>query len=465
MHLRKLSAGALDRGLSDDKLHNAGFSGFVQNEMEAGWTAAHICQLDVARLQASTCHLGTPSQSREVLAVTTTMWTIASVAVLLRFLSIYHGRSTHKEDIIVAVAVCLTWGLGIIYGLWKMVPCQASFNYVKKSSPKFSLGKPLTSGKVYAGEIFYVVILCLAKSSLIFFYLRVFPGRTFRNVSYAVLGFTIVSSLIITFLTAFSCRPVALFWNKDIKHGTCLDVTALGYANSGFAVAQDFLILALPLSMLPNLQIKLGRKLGVAFMVLLGSFGWVASIVRLRALSVFGQSSDPTWDYVPLVSWTAVELAVSVVCGCIPAIRALLVRYFPHMPLLASEQSSSSAGRRNHGEAKQDTAQKRAGAQWPSSAAYAEIDGNFYANSEATRLYVSPISADALTVADVDLLYRTPQDLEARLPDPQRPQFAGRIASNKLSDLALTEDVRLESIRHINSHAGGRGSRSKRPFG
>ncbi|KAM0809787.1 putative Extracellular membrane protein CFEM domain-containing protein [Seiridium cardinale] len=459
MHLRKLSAGALDRGLSDDKLHNAGFSGFVQNEMEAGWTAAHICQLDVARLQASTCHLGTPSQSREVLAVTTTMWTIASVAVLLRFLSIYHGRSTHKEDIIVAVAVLVATA---------PVACLIQMSHLGFGNHIWTLEDGALSSilqLLYAGEIFYVVILCLAKSSLIFFYLRVFPGRTFRNVSYAVLGFTIVSSLIITFLTAFSCRPVALFWNKDIKHGTCLNVTALGYANSGFAVAQDFLILALPLSMLPNLQIKLGRKLGVAFMVLLGSFGWVASIVRLRALSVFGQSSDPTWDYVPLVSWTAVELAVSVVCGCIPAIRALLVRYFPHMPLLASEQSSSSAGRRNHGEAKQDTAQKRAGAQWPSSAAYAEIDGNFYANSEATRLYVSPISADALTVADVDLLYRTPQDLEARLPDPQRPQFAGRIASNKLSDLALTEDVRLESIRHINSHAGGRGSRSKRAFG
>ncbi|KAK9413938.1 putative Extracellular membrane protein CFEM domain-containing protein [Seiridium unicorne] len=380
MHLRKLSAGAFDCGLSDDKLHNARFSGFVQNEIEAGWTAAHICQLDVARLQASTCHLATPSQSREVLAVTTTMWTIASVAVLLRFLSIYHGRSTHKEDIIVAVAVLVAIA---------PVACLIQMSHLGFGNHLWALEDGALSSilqLLYAGEIFYVVILCLAKSSLIFFYLRVFPGRTFRNVSYAVLGFTIVSSLIITFLTGFSCRPVALFWNKDIKHGTCLDVTALAYANSGFAVAQDFLILALPLSMLPNLQIKLGRKLGVAFMVLLGSFGWVASIVRLRALSVFGQSSDPTWDYVPLVSWTAVELAVSVVCGCIPAIRALLVRYFPHMPLLASEQSSGPAGRRNHGEAKQDTAQKRAGAQWPSSAAYAEIDGSVYANSEATRL-------------------------------------------------------------------------------
>lgn len=239
---------------------------------------------------------------------------------------------------------------------------------------------------VYVAEIFYVMILCLVKSSLVLFYLRVFPGRTFRIVSYAVLGFTIMPALTLTFLTTFSCRPVELFWNKDIKTGTCLDITALAYANSGFAVAQDFLILALPLSMLPKLQIKIGRKIGVGIMIVLGSFGWVTSIIRLRALAIFGLSIDPTWDYVAVVNWTAVELATAVVCGCVPAIRSLLVRYFPEMPILSSERSSSSAGKRQHHESGRDTAQSHVDLRWPPSAHYTEVGGNVFLKTDQDNL-------------------------------------------------------------------------------
>lgn len=225
------------------------------------------------------------------------------------------------------------------------------------------------------------------KCSLIFFYMRVFPGRTSRNASYGALAFTIVPSLTLTFLTIFSCRPVQMFWDKDIKTGSCLDVTALAYVNSGFAVAQDLVILVLPLAMLPKLQVKFARKIGVAIMILLGSFGWITTIIRLQVLSVFGQSVDPTWDYVPVANWTAVELATGVVCGCLPAIRSLLARYFPHVPLLASEHSSSSSsGARKHlGSSEEHSSNRPANTRLPSHMHYTEISGGISGKTQYSR--------------------------------------------------------------------------------
>jgi hypothetical protein len=43
----------------------------------------------------------------------------------------------------------------------------------------------------------------------------------------------------------------------------------------------------------------------------------------------FGNSIDPSWDLVYVVIWTALELAVAIVCSCLPELRKLLVRIYP----------------------------------------------------------------------------------------------------------------------------------------
>jgi hypothetical protein len=68
-------------------------------------------------------------------------------------------------------------------------------------------------------------------------------------------------------------------------------------------------------------------------------------MIRLKSLLSFGNSLDPTCkasqpnfesmsqpiigDYVNVVIWTIVELAVAMVCSCFPAIRNLLMRIYP----------------------------------------------------------------------------------------------------------------------------------------
>jgi hypothetical protein len=71
-------------------------------------------------------------------------------------------------------------------------------------------------------------------------------------------------------MTVFSCHPVAYFWDRDL-HGQCLDVNALAYANSGMSIAQDLIIIALPLPVLTKLNMCMKKKIGVGFMFAIGS--------------------------------------------------------------------------------------------------------------------------------------------------------------------------------------------------
>lgn len=78
------------------------------------------------------------------------------------------------------------------------------------------------------------------------------------------------STIIIFLMTISSCHPVAYFWDRDL-HGQCLDVNALAYANSGMSIAQDLIIIALPLPVLTKLNMSMKKKIGVGFMFAVGS--------------------------------------------------------------------------------------------------------------------------------------------------------------------------------------------------
>jgi len=129
---------------------------------------------------------------------------------------------------------------------------------------------PYLTFQVYIGWNLYVIILGLVKASLIALYLQVFHDRQFRIICYIVLGYIAVSTLIIQFLTIFACTPVQSFWDRDIK-GKCLDVGAIGFANSANAILQDLVILTLPMPSLFKLQMKMWRKIAVAFMFAVGT--------------------------------------------------------------------------------------------------------------------------------------------------------------------------------------------------
>lgn len=57
---------------------------------------------------------------------------------------------------------------------------------------------------------------------------------------------------------------------------------------------------------------------------------------------IFKISFDPTWDYVPIVIWTELEIAAAFACVSLPAIRVLLVKVVPtHLKSWLSDVTNS----------------------------------------------------------------------------------------------------------------------------
>ncbi|KAJ4323865.1 hypothetical protein N0V94_001649 [Neodidymelliopsis sp. IMI 364377] len=236
----------------------------------------------------------------------------------------------------------------------------------------------------------YIVVLCMIKVSLVLFYLEIFKTRKFQITAYIFLAYMIINSLVVLFFAIFACRPVSSFWNREIK-GQCIDIQAMAYANSASALVQDVCLLILPLVFISNLQMKRYRKVAVGFMFCIGTFGCIATIMRLPSLSTFKISIDPSWDYVPVTIWTELELAAGFLCVSLPSIRMLLVRLLPNkVKEFLSNITRPSQGRSNP--TPQAVTPSKEQRQWKKPSSWINISANSTLESKGDGGYMEPLT-------------------------------------------------------------------------
>lgn len=197
------------------------------------------------------------------------------------------------------------------------------------------------------------------------FYLRIFPNRSFVYSAYLAMAFVAIPTIVFIFLQIFQCAPVSYIWEGWVdgfgKH-QCINVNTLAYAAASFSIAQDFIILVLPLPLLYSLNMGSRSKAGIMIMFSLGIFIMVTSCVRLRYILSFGATTNPCWDYADPLIWTGLEAAVSIIVACLPAIRVLVNRLMPGMLMTilsrtpdgyvkegGSSGSAAISGKRRHG--------------------------------------------------------------------------------------------------------------------
>jgi hypothetical protein len=74
----------------------------------------------------------------------------------------------------------------------------------------------------WASIVIYNLALFLTKFSILLQYLRIFPYRLFRILCLSLMAFIFAWSCWTVIGAIFFCTPVAFFWDKSIKGGTCL---------------------------------------------------------------------------------------------------------------------------------------------------------------------------------------------------------------------------------------------------
>jgi hypothetical protein len=195
----------------------------------------------------------------------------------------------------------------------------------------------------FMAQVSYKVAINLIKCSLLLLYLKIFGGITwFRRASWALL-FCVASYLVASVIvTIFQCKPLGRAFDKTVE-GTCIDNTKFWYANAGFSIATDIIILLLPLQPVFMLQITLAQRLGLVAVFTLGIFVVITSCLRITTLDILATTPDQTYD-IANVMWTIIEPNIAVTCACLPILRPFFAKLLPMLRSKGSYASNSRYG-------------------------------------------------------------------------------------------------------------------------
>ncbi|KAL9622698.1 MAG: hypothetical protein Q9160_003008 [Pyrenula sp. 1 TL-2023] len=129
----------------------------------------------------------------------------------------------------------------------------------------------------------------------------------------------------------FQCWPLNAAWDNAITQKKCININAFYLANSGTNIATDLLAYLLPMKLVKNLQIPKKQKIAVAFMLCLGLFACVSSIIRISFIPVMLTSEDPTYVIAPPFYWSVIESNIGVLAASIPSFKPLAKRFVPRL--------------------------------------------------------------------------------------------------------------------------------------
>ncbi|WQF79417.1 Putative extracellular membrane protein, CFEM [Colletotrichum destructivum] len=207
----------------------------------------------------------------------------------------------------------------------------------------------------FAFEILYFVTLAVIKASILFLYLRIFGAitETFRQVLWGTHIFNIAVCVTFIVVNLNQCKPLSYFWHGwDGKHpGYCINLSAMTLSHAVLNIAIDVWMLVLPATQIYKLNLQKRQKAGIMMMFGVGIFITIVSAIRLRSVSVFNKSWNPTYDFFGLALWSHIELCVGMIVACMPAARSLARRLFPEL-LYVTNMSTRRGSTRASGNVK-----------------------------------------------------------------------------------------------------------------
>ncbi|KAK0732222.1 hypothetical protein B0H67DRAFT_549831 [Lasiosphaeris hirsuta] len=205
----------------------------------------------------------------------------------------------------------------------------------------------MTSGRQVsiAVQALFVLATSFAKVSILTSYLRFAPlDSWFRRITYTSMGVILVSNFIFfvilwtqctyvfprasfpSFLTLYS--PTASYWNLFRFQTDCMPEEPPLMVQAVLTVLADFIVWVLPLPTLFAARLPRNQRLALIVLFSFGFFVVFASCMRTYWIHyVVQETYDVTWEGFDLWIWTAVEVHLGVMCGCVPCLKSLFKGY------------------------------------------------------------------------------------------------------------------------------------------
>lgn len=215
------------------------------------------------------------------------------------------------------------------------------------------------------------------------------------------------------------------------------------FVAAGINVAQDLFVLVLPISPIWQLKVNDRMKWGIILMLSLGVFITVTSCIRMPYIINFGKTYNPTWDYEDFLTWSGVELSVTIIVASIPTIGAMIKQFLPRVEermrfFARADEKDPDSGVREHTLVNSATSYSRQKKNEESGESQEEL--GFVSvvgqKSEAQGLCHREISGEALVG-----IYCVPH-----IPEPSE-DYVGMDAITKITTLEYYDQAMRESVK------------------
>lgn len=193
----------------------------------------------------------------------------------------------------------------------------------------------------YVAQLLYIAIQVTAKVSIACLFIRIFPARWIRLTLKIFIAFMIGHGFAFIMVIIFQCWPINSIWDKTVA-GTCVDVTVVGFVGAGISIAEDILLIVVPIVELRKLKVTISQKIVLILIFATASFAMVTSMIRLKYLAMFANTFDSTWDNVDVIIWSLIELLTAVFLGSLPPLRPWINKGVPRISDTWNQPSGNS---------------------------------------------------------------------------------------------------------------------------
>ncbi|CAN8096919.1 unnamed protein product [Discula destructiva] len=186
-----------------------------------------------------------------------------------------------------------------------------------------------------ASQLLFGLSTSLTKLSMLALIWRVVSvdGTSYRYVVIAVAIIVSLDGFIFFFVTLFQCSPPEAYWTLSATPQKCINDQAHLLAAGCINTTTDFILVLLPIPCIKRLSLTKKQQIIVASLFGGGLFTTLAGAVRTYVTFRLFDSpdADPTWNAIPIIIVSALELFIGIICASIPPTKPFFARYLPSL--------------------------------------------------------------------------------------------------------------------------------------
>ncbi|KAF5597686.1 hypothetical protein FPANT_4017 [Fusarium pseudoanthophilum] len=265
------------------------------------------------------CEMPMQDNRQEYRAVIIVFATLSFFFVVLRVASKITTKNTWGADDTWAV---VTFFILIPFTVFTLLAIQHGVGLATPLYTKNDLSHALK--EIFIFHHLYVCGLAAAKTSILFFYLRVFQGTAFRVLVWMTHAFNALSTIALLILGLTLGRAVTYLLADTEDTVSNIDKFSnslkIVMAHCVVNLALDIWMLILPMTQLYDIGLKLNKKINVMAMFGLGIF-LVRTILQSQLLA---DPEEAQTGQQQVVLWACIETYMGAIVACVPSTRQLV---------------------------------------------------------------------------------------------------------------------------------------------